>query len=145
MTGEGARDVVRRFYERANKGDLDGAVRLFALEAVAYTGGRRLNARGIREALANDRAALPDLQTSIEALVSEADVAVARISLRGTQTGTLKSVTGLEVAATGRPIVATGIVMFRVQVDGRIAEMWEELDRLSVFRQMGAVECSLSR
>ena len=53
-------------------------------------------------------------------------------------TGHLRSVSGLGVPATGRPVTITGLVLYRV-ADGAIAEMWEELDRLRALQQMGAV------
>ncbi len=135
---ESSKDIVRRIYELVDAGNLDAVEALLSTDAVAHTAGRTLDRDGIRQALANDVTFLPNLQTTVEALVAEGDLVVARITMRGTHTGVLRSLSGLEVAPTGKRVTTTGLVMFHIR-DGLVVEMWEELDRLSMLRQIGAV------
>jgi predicted ester cyclase len=51
----------------------------------------------------------------------------------GTQTGPV-----LDLAATGRPVQVSEIVIFRI-ADGRIVEAWEEYDEFGMRRQLGAL------
>ncbi len=130
--------LIRRLYELADRGDFDSAEALFLPESVMHTAGRVLDRVGIRQAMANDLTAMPNLQTTVDELITEVDLVAARLTRRGTHSGALKSVSGVEVAATGKSVIITGQAMFRIS-DGHIAEMWQELDRLSLLQQIGAV------
>jgi steroid delta-isomerase-like uncharacterized protein len=138
MSSEGNKDLIRRHNELMNAGRLDEVDALYAPDAVGHNAGRILTRAEQRESAANTRASQPDLQSTLEAVVAEGDLVVARFTMRGTHIGHLTSVTGMEVPASGKPIESTGMVMYRI-VAGKIAETWVELDRLRAMQQMGAV------
>jgi predicted ester cyclase len=138
MSTEENKALIRQLNDLLNAGRLDEAEALYAPDAVSHNAGQVLDREAQRRSMRNTRASQPDLQSAIEALVAEGDFVVARMTMRGTHTGHLSSVSGLEVPPSGRPIESTGMVMYRI-AGGKIAEMWVELDRLRAMQQMGAV------
>lgn len=79
------------------------------------------------------RAAFPDLHVAIEDMVAEGDKVVYRWNLQGTHRSEF-----MGVPPTGRELVASGIVIFRV-ANGRIVEAWQNYDSLRLFQQLGLV------
>ncbi|MCW1968867.1 MAG: ester cyclase [Anaerolineae bacterium] len=78
------------------------------------------------------RTAFPDLQMTVDDVMSEGDKAVARLTVQGTHTGEFQG-----MPATGRRIVWTETHMVRCE-NGKIAEHWVNLDELGRMNQMGA-------
>jgi predicted ester cyclase len=75
--------------------------------------------------------AFPDLKTTIENLVADGDMVGLRVTASGTNTGPI-----MGAPATGRPVVFSGMELFRVR-SGRIAEQWGEFDGPSILQQLG--------
>jgi steroid delta-isomerase-like uncharacterized protein len=73
----------------------------------------------------------PDFRASIEDLRAADDCVVARLAYRGTDTGGF-----FGHPPTGKAFTLTAIYIFRV-VDGRLAELWQEADRLGMIQQLG--------
>lgn len=80
------------------------------------------------------RRAFPDVHLIYEELICTGDTVVGRWSATGTQTGDLPG-----LPATGRPVALNGITIYRV-VDGKILEAWEQIDMLSMWKQLGVVQ-----
>ena len=76
---------------------------------------------------------IPDLQVTIEELVAEGDKVAVRRSYAGTHRGEL-----LGISPTGKQVRIGGISIFRL-AGGKIAEHWEQLDRLALMQQLGAL------
>ena len=78
--------------------------------------------------------AFPDLRVKVEDIVAESD----RVAVRATWTGTHRGFfPPLNLAATNRSFVFTGMVFWRISGD-KIAERWATLDRLALKSQLGA-------
>ena len=77
-------------------------------------------------------AAIPDLKHVILDTVVGGGKVACRVANRGTHRGTL-----MGVPATGKPIDALAIVIFRVE-GGKVAEFWGVFDRLGMLQQVGA-------
>ena len=77
--------------------------------------------------------AFPDVQATIEDLVTSGDEVVARVTVRGTNTGPLG-----DIPPSGKPIEMTIMQFMRIE-DGRIAEEWESFNMLSLLQQIGAL------
>ena len=77
--------------------------------------------------------AIPDLRVKIEELVVDGDKVAVRRSYEGTHRGAT-----LGIPATGKQLRVGGISIFRLD-KGRIAEHWEQLDRLALMQQLGVV------
>jgi hypothetical protein len=74
--------------------------------------------------------ALPDLRVTIEEMMAEGDKVAVRRSYKGTHRGEM-----LGIPATGKQLRVGGISIFRL-AQGRIAEHWEQLDRLALMQQL---------
>jgi steroid delta-isomerase-like uncharacterized protein len=78
--------------------------------------------------------AFPDLRIKIEDIVAEGDRVAVRATWTGTHRGPLPMV---PIPATNRAFTITGMVFWRIR-DGKIAERWAMLDRLSLQQQLAA-------
>ena len=78
-------------------------------------------------------AAFPDAQLTIEDLIAEGDKVVGRFTMRGTHRGAF-----MGIAPTGKHVTMTGINICRIE-EGKIAEMWQNLDTLGLLQQLGAI------
>jgi predicted ester cyclase len=76
------------------------------------------------------RAALSDIQVTVEDVVTEGDLTVARCVVTARHTGE-----GLGKAPKGNPIHFTGMTMARIK-DGKIAEAWNNFDFMTMYQQM---------
>ena len=85
----------------------------------------------------------PDLAVRTVRQVVEGDLVAETLVFTGTHTGTpfrpgLFASLGLPaIPAAGAPIEFTQTCVSRIE-DGRIAEMWEDFDRVRLFLQLGA-------
>jgi predicted ester cyclase len=75
----------------------------------------------------------PDLKIYVDELVGEGDKVVWRITASGTHDGPFQG-----MPPTGKPVKFGAHYTFRF-ANGKIAERWSTLDRLSLLVQIGAV------
>ena len=130
----GTRAIVRQVLSVFNSGDL--AI-LEELIAAGYTNhnappGATQGVEGRKQAVAMFRRAFPDLQSTVEDLIAEGDRVVARVNMRGTNTGEF-----MGRPPTGRPVNVTGIDIFRV-VDGQVTDRWGVLDMMAMTQQLAS-------
>lgn len=76
----------------------------------------------------------PDLQESIQFMISEGDMVAARINFRGTQTGQLG-----KYPPSGNILDADFNCFFKV-TDGKITETWVEYDVFNGLIQLGHIK-----
>jgi predicted ester cyclase len=125
--------IVRRFFDEVwNRGNVALADDLVA---ETYTSHNKLEIEvlgpiGIKAAVLEQRAAFPDLRTTIEDLVAEGDRVVVRATDRGTFRGPFR---GME--PTGNTFTITWIDIFRVE-GGQLQEAWLEIDTADFRRQL---------
>src|SRR5215211_498515 len=126
--------VVRRLIEEVlNRGQTGLLAELVAADHVGHDPlGDHYGPEGMRIAVAEYRAAFPDLRVTVDDLVKEGDKVVHRFSLRGTHAGPF-----LGIPPTGRVVTAAGIAIDRV-AGGKVTESWVSLDALNLLRQLGA-------
>jgi steroid delta-isomerase-like uncharacterized protein len=78
-------------------------------------------------------AAIPDLHTTIDDLAAEGDKVVVRYTVEGTQQGEL-----LGIPPTGKRFRTSGICIYRL-AEGKVAEVWEQMDMLGLMQQLGVI------
>jgi len=119
-----------------NRGDLEVCDQIMAEDAT-YHGPHMPGGEGDRadwkRAIVMYRAAFPDCHVEYAEILTCGDHVIGRWRATGTQTGAMP---GLE--PTGRRISIGGITIYRI-AGGTIAEAWEELDLLGMWRQLGVV------
>jgi steroid delta-isomerase-like uncharacterized protein len=122
------------FEEMFNKGNLSAAEEAFAPDLVFYSPTQPEPTRGIegfKQFPAMLRAGFPDIHVTIDELIGEDDIVMSRWSWRGTHTGNF-----LGIPPTGKQAAGRGIEMYRF-ADGKIHEIWLEVDALGVLQELG--------
>ena len=75
----------------------------------------------------------PDVLVTVEAMIADGDKVVERSSVRATQTGEFNG-----IPPTGKEVGWTEIHIYRME-DGKIAELWSEINLLGLLTQLGAI------
>lgn len=131
--------VVRRLYEETNKANILILDEVFDENVMNHQSGVTAKSQSsplqkLRDVFNLFYKGFPDTHHTIDALIAEDDLVVARISATGTHTGTM-----LGVEATGKAITMSGIVIYRFR-DGKIIERWADEDRLGFYSQLGVIQ-----
>jgi steroid delta-isomerase-like uncharacterized protein len=131
---EGNEAVVRRLLEEVvNHGSTDLLSRLVAADHIGHDPlGDHYGPEGLRISIAEYRAAFPDLELTVDDLVTAEDKVVHRFTLRGTHAGPF-----MGIPPTGRVVTTSGIAIDRL-AEGKVVESWVSLDALNLLRQLGA-------
>ena len=126
--------LAQRFYEEVlNKKNLDAIDELCAPDVVDHNAipGQAPGAKGLKDVFATFFRGLPDLRITIQELVAERDIVVARFSGTATHTGEL-----MGAAPTGKTVTMRGMDMIRIK-SGKATEVWHEGDDAVVLMQLG--------
>jgi len=129
--------IVRRFFEEVvNKGNMAVADELIAQDYLEHgsPAGQPAGIEGFKQFIALVATAFPDLQVTIEDMISEENKVVVRLTVHGTHTGKLMGA----IPPTGKRAMWTGIDIIRV-VGGKIAERWSQRDLLGMMQQLGVI------
>ena len=135
QSAEQNKALVRQVLKLIDERNLDEAFELYAVDYIYHgPGGQELRGRdGIRGLWEVFLVGLPDLQSTIEDMVSEGDKLVLRWRIEGTHTGEF-----LGVAPTNAEINLGITEIFRI-ANGQLAEAWDQYDRLDLMQQIGAI------
>ena len=135
MSAEDNKALIRGSYAAISSGNLDEVAQLAAPDYVDHAAppGLPPGPEGVKQSLTMFRTAFPDLEIQAEDLIADGDKVAARVVIRGTQHGDFQG-----IPATGKQVTVTGIELFRI-ANGKIAERWAEVDRLSMLQQLGAI------
>jgi steroid delta-isomerase-like uncharacterized protein len=129
--------IVRRLVEELwNKGNLPVADELIAPtythhDAATPDVGRGPESEKKRVTLY--RNAFSDLRLTVEDMIAEGEIVMARWSCRGAHKGELNG-----IAPTGKQIAISGVTVCRV-ASGKIVEGWVNWDALGLMQQLGVV------
>ena len=136
MTPQHNKALIRRFYEEVwGKGNLDVVYEVFAADYTRHDlrpGNPLPGPEGQKKIAADFRAAFPDLKVTIDLMIAEDDLVVARVTNAGTNTGPWGG-----TPPTGKPARFSGVNIFRLE-QGRVVEIWNHRDDLGVMQQLGA-------
>jgi steroid delta-isomerase-like uncharacterized protein len=137
MSNEENSRIARRFVEICNEQRFDLLDELFVADYVHHDPNLPPEAQQGREnytqAIAMTFHAFPDLQGTIEDVISEGDRVVTRMRWRGTHQGEL-----MGIPPSGNP-VDFGMIEIQRVTGGKIAEGWAQFDAMSMLRQVGAI------
>jgi steroid delta-isomerase-like uncharacterized protein len=137
MTADKNKQVMRRFVEFINTASEKFAAELISPDAIFYVPGRPEPIRGPDGYLAiigMMRGGFPDIQWTLEEMISEGDKVAARFTMRGMQhRGTF-----FGVPPTGKPIEVQAMNFYRLS-GGQLVEERGQPDLLGLLQQIGAV------
>ncbi|HEU4571195.1 MAG TPA: ester cyclase [Candidatus Limnocylindrales bacterium] len=125
---------ARRFLDEVmNRGNLDAVDELMGPRFVDHTAppGVPEGAEGFKSFVTAFRAAVPDLQYTVEDELADGDTIVDRVRATGTMQGDF-----LGMPASGRSATWEEIHITRYE-DGRAAEHWGVVDQLGMLVQLG--------
>ena len=130
--------TIRRFYTEAfDKGNLDVLDELVTDDFVAHAPAEpghdeeTQDAERLKQEIARNRAAFPDLTFNLQDMVAEGDTVAIRWSATGTHEGQL-----MDLPPTGKQVRLDGMNFLRFE-DGKIAEDWVLWDSLGLMQQLG--------
>lgn len=130
--------VERASFEVFNEGNTDLLDEVVTDDYVLHDAASPETIRGrdaFREYVETYRDAFPDLNATIDSIITEENLVAVRFTVRGTHEGPLPDVPELE--PTGKEVEVVGMEFDRIE-NGRIAETWQVYDALGLLRQLGA-------
>lgn len=128
------KEIVKRFLEELNKGNIEIADELYAPGYSWYYSSTTPNPMTREETIEFFKMflkAFPDANWTIQGLFPVGDRVIAWLTVRGTHKGEFQG-----IVATGNKVEFNGFDMFRIQ-DGKIVEEREETDMLRLYQQVG--------
>lgn len=135
------RELLDRYVERYNAGDLDGVMDLYAEDAVQGMPDGIFEGRSaIRERLAQELDAVPDVTHTVVSFVEQGDAFADEWTFVGTHTGgPLTLPNGDTLPATGKRVEVKGMEIVRVGPDGKIVLNTLYYDNMAVAVQLGLI------
>jgi steroid delta-isomerase-like uncharacterized protein len=127
--------VVRRFVDAVNAQDYAALDDIVAADYVEHdpAPGQPAGIDGLSVMYGAFAASFPDIRFTLEDVIAEGDLVVAR----GVNEGTNRE-PFMGIPATGRPMRWSATRIFRL-ADGRITEGWLNLDMVGLLIQMGVI------
>jgi len=136
---EASRELLDRYVELYNAGDLDACMDLYAEDAVQRMhDGIFEGLDGIRDRLARDLDAFPDAHYVVDSFLDEGDKFADEWTFTGTNTGPFRLPDGTEVPATGNRVEIKGMELVEVR-DGKIVVDNLYYDFMASLVQLGLV------
>ena len=132
-------ELLERYVELYNAGDLDGVMDLYAEDAIQIMPEGTFEGRSaIRERLARDLVACPDIAWSVLSFVEQGDTFADEWSFVATHTGPFQLPDGGELPPSGRRVELRGMELVQVR-DGKIVVDNLYYDNMAVLAQLGLV------
>jgi steroid delta-isomerase-like uncharacterized protein len=127
--------LVARFVEAVNAQDYSAFDRLVAPDYLDHDPipGQPPGSAGLAMSYGVWASTFPDIRYTLQDVVAEDDLVVARGVIEGTNSGPF-----MGIPPTDRPMRWTATRMFRIG-DGRITEGWLNLDMVGLLVQMGVM------
>ena len=133
------KELLDRYVELYNAGDLDACMELYADDAVQRMhDGVFVGVADIRERLARDLVAFPDARYVVDSFFAEGDRFADEWTFTGTNTGPFRLPDGSDIPATGRRVEIKGMEMVEVR-DGKIVVDNLYYDFMASVVQLGLV------
>jgi steroid delta-isomerase-like uncharacterized protein len=135
MSTESNKAAVRRFRDAFNAGDLDGAVAVFAPNAVVHSSGAPdpLTMEDFKQFGQVFLSAFPGGTATVEDMIAEGNKVVSRITYRATHTGDL-----MGIPPTGKSVTVSEMTIDQF-ADGKIVESWRLFDQMAMMQQLGVI------
>ncbi len=130
------REVIHRFYRAVNAKDRDVFYEIVHPEFVNHGGasGDIVGPQALVDSLDPFYAAMPDWHVSEDFVVAEGDRVASRGTISGTHEGPF-----MGIPPTGKKVSWSGIIIYRLDDDGKVVERWQDFDALGMLTQMGVV------
>jgi steroid delta-isomerase-like uncharacterized protein len=132
------RELLDRYVELYNAGDLDGVMDLYAEDSVQGMPDGVFEGRSaIHRRLAEELAAFTDVHHTVVSFVEQGDAFADEWTFAGTHSAPFRLPDGRELPPTGKQIEVRGMEIVRVGPDGKIVLNTLYYDNLAVAAQLG--------
>lgn len=140
QAGDGEREIVSRFYENFDRGDVGAALAVFSddLETTDPGMGTVYGLAPFREYLETLKRAVPDARAVIEEMREAGDAVIVEGRFVGTHTGPLEGPDGA-IEPSGASVDLRFADVSRVR-GGKIVSYHTYYDQLGLLTQLGALE-----
>jgi predicted ester cyclase len=134
VTIEANRALVQQFFDKVmNAGNTD-AIADFCVAGSMFAGGLEGQVKAMKTAF-------PDIQFTVDDILSEGNKVAVRVTTHGTNSGPLIGLPAFgrfetPVPPTGKSVTHSGTYVFTVS-DGKIVSYAAELDQIGLLRQLG--------
>jgi steroid delta-isomerase-like uncharacterized protein len=136
---EANRELLERYVELYNAGNLEACMELYAQDAVQWMhDGLFEGVDAIRERLGRDLIAFPDAKYIVESFVEDGSRFADEWTFTGTNSGPLRLPDGSEIPPTGQPVQIKGMELVEVR-DGKIVVDTLYYDFMAAVTQLGLV------
>ena len=126
-----SKNLIRRYVETWNKGDIEGLSRFWAHDMIHHTRTKKQGFDEVKEIVTDFAKAFPDLQFHLDDMVAEGDRVATRMIAHATHLGAY-----MGVPPTGKKVSCAVMGVARV-VGDKIAEHWGVTDELAIMAQIG--------
>lgn len=133
MTVEANKDLIRRYLETWNRGDLTALAEFWAPDMIHHTRTLAQSPADVKVVVESFKSAFPDLHWTLDDIIAEGDKVVTRMTARATHKGEY-----MGMPPTGKQIECAVIGVARV-ANGKIAEHWGVTDELHMAQQLGLI------
>jgi steroid delta-isomerase-like uncharacterized protein len=134
------RELLDRYVELYNAGDLDGVLDLYADDGIQIMPDGMFEGRNaIYERLARELEAFPDVHHTVRSFIEQGDTFADEWTFAGTHTGPFLLPNGSTLPPTGKSVEIRGMEVVRVRPDGTIVLNSLYYDNLAVAVQLGLV------
>jgi steroid delta-isomerase-like uncharacterized protein len=134
------RELLDRYVELYNAGDLDGVIGLYAEDSVqGMPDGVFKGKPAIRERLAQELEGFSEVHHTVRSFVEQGDAFCDEWTFAGTHSAPFPLPDGGELPATGKRVEIRGMEIVRVNADGKIVLNTLYYDNLAVAVQLGIV------
>ena len=134
FTGIRIKEIVKRFFEEFNKGNLEIFNELCAPDYSFYSPSNNPKPVPLEEHIEAEKKnfrAIPDLNLRIEKLFADGDTVIVWFIISGTHQGEWEG-----IPATGNKLEISAIEIYRIE-NGKIVETRQEADYLGLMQQLG--------
>jgi steroid delta-isomerase-like uncharacterized protein len=133
MATKDNKELVRKFWEVAEKGDYDAFGDYIREDSLDHSPmpGQPPGLEGVKYIFKMLKAAMPDFSQEIVDMVAEGDRVVVRAVSRGTHQGEM-----MGLPPTGKQVQIDEIHIVRVK-DGKMTEHWGLVDQAALMAQLG--------
>lgn len=133
------RELLDRYVERYNAGDLDGVMDLYAEDAVQIMpDGTYEGWTAVRDRLAQELDGFAELNHTVRSFVEQGDTFADEWTFTGTHTGPFLLPDGSQLPPTGKQVEIRGMELVQVR-DGKIVVDNLYYDSMAVLVQLGLV------
>jgi steroid delta-isomerase-like uncharacterized protein len=133
------RELLDRYVERYNAGDLDGVMELYAEDAVQIMpDGTYEGWNTVRDRLAQELDGFTELNHTVRSFVEQGDTFADEWTFVGTHTGPFRLPDGSELPPTGKRVEIRGMEVVQVR-DGKIVLNTLYYDNLASMAQLGLI------